>query len=307
MNLRIPGPTPLPDNVIAAMGQQMINHRGPQFEAMHADIVGWLKTFFETENDIYLLTSSGTGGMETGIVNTLSPGDRVLSVAGGVFGERYAKIAEIYGADVTRLTHKMGTAAKPEEVASIIREQGPFKAVTLTQNETSTGVLNDIGALAAAIHEAQDPSPLILVDGISGLGAVRLQMDAWGIDFVATGSQKAWMSPPGIAMVAMSPRAWEAYETAKCPRFYFDLGLAKRYALKNQTPTTPSVQTVFALHAALADMVDGRARGHCQATRRDIGALPCPCPGNRVGTLCRSETLLSDRDGRHVGRGDGDR
>jgi aspartate aminotransferase-like enzyme len=254
MNLRIPGPTPLPPDVLAAVGQQMINHRGPEFEALHKDIIGWLRMFFETQSDILLLTSSGTGGMEAAIVNTLSPGDKVLAVTIGVFGDRFAEIAEAYGATVTKLSFPLGKAADPAVVADKIRTAGPFAAVLLTQNETSSGITNDVEALSAAVHAAADPAPLILVDGISGLGAIRLQQDKWNIDVVVAGSQKAWMAPPGIAMISVGPRAWEAYKRAKMPRFYFDLGQAKKYAEKNQTPATPAVATLYGLHVSLKKM-----------------------------------------------------
>ncbi len=255
MNLRIPGPTPLPPDVMAAVGQQMINHRGPEFEALFHDVSEWLKVFFETDNDVYILTASGTGGMEAAIVNTLSPGDRVLAATVGVFGQRFAKIAEAYGADVTRLEFPLGSAADPQVVAAKIAEDGPYAAVLLTQNETSSGVINDVEALAATIR-SNDPAALILVDGISGLGAIRLRMDAWGVDVVVAGSQKAWMTPPGLAMVSMSPRAWEAYGRAKMPRFYFDLGDARKYAQRNQTPATPNVPALYGLHVSLKQMID---------------------------------------------------
>ncbi|MHB1296560.1 MAG: pyridoxal-phosphate-dependent aminotransferase family protein [Anaerolineae bacterium] len=271
MNLRIPGPTPLPPAVMAAVGQQMINHRGPEFEALFGEVSAWLKVFFATEQDVLVLTSSGTGGMEAAIVNTLSPGDRVLSVPIGVFGVRFAEIAEAYGAQVTRLSFPMGQAADPQLVADTIRKDGPFAAVLLTHNETSTGVTNDMQALSAAIHAAADPAPLILVDGISGMGAMPLEVDAWKLDVAVTGSQKTWSAPPGLAMVSMSPRAWEAYEKARMPRFYFDLGDARKYARKNQTPATPNVSALYGLHESLKGMAaEGPAA--IQARHHHIGA-----------------------------------
>ncbi|MBC7236647.1 MAG: alanine--glyoxylate aminotransferase family protein [Chloroflexi bacterium] len=259
MNLRIPGPTPLPPHVIDAVGQQMIDHRGPQFEAMLQDIVSWAKVFLETEGDVYLLTCSGTGGMEAAIVNTLSPGDRVLAVSIGSFGERFAKIASAYGAQVTMLSYPMGSPADPAQVAAKVVEEGPFAAVLLTQNETSSGVTNDTEALCRAIHDAADPAPLILIDAISGVPAIRLCTDAWGCDVVVTASQKAWMAPPGAVLLTFSQRAWAAYERARMPRFYLDLGQARQYAARHQTPATPSVPVVFGLHASLERMVqEGR-------------------------------------------------
>ena len=278
MNLRIPGPTPLPPDVIAAVGQQMINHRGPEFAEMFGEISGWLKVFFETDSDVYLLTSSGTGAMEAAIVNTLSPGDRVLAAPMGVFGDRFAEIAAAYGADVTRLDYVMGQATDPDRLATAIREQGPFVAVLLTQNETSSGVTNDVEALARAIQGAADPAPLILVDGISGMGAIRLQQDAWGVDVVVSGSQKAWMAPPGMAMISFGERAWAAYERARMPRFYFDMGLARQYAKRNQTPATPAVATLYGLHVSLKQMMAE-------------GVAACAARHERIGEYCRRGVL----------------
>jgi aspartate aminotransferase-like enzyme len=263
---------------MAAVGQQMINHRGPEFEAMFRDISAWLKVFFETEQDVYVLTSSGTGAMEAAIVNTLSPGDRVLAAPMGVFGERFIEIAKAYGADVTTQSTPLGQAVDPDEIAATLKAKGPFKAVLLTQNETSSGVTNDIEALCKAIYAAANPAPLILVDGISGLGAIRLRMDAWGVDVLVSGSQKAWMAPPGSAFIAMSPRAWKAYETAKMPRYYFDLGDAKKYHARAQTPATPNVAGLYGLHVGLKQMMtDGPEATYARHAR--------------IGAYCRQKAL----------------
>jgi len=254
INLRIPGPTPLPPDVLAAVSKQMINHRGADFARLFGEVSEWLKVFFETNQEVLILTSSGTGAMEASISNTLSPGDRVLAVSCGSFGDRYEEIARAYRADVVSLRFENGRTVQPEVVHRAVSEQGPFKAVIMTHNETSTGVLNDVQAIAAAIRAA-DPATLIMVDSISGLGGVRLQMDAWGVDSLVTASQKAWMAPPGVAMIAFSPRAWAAYETAQNPRYYFDLGIARQYAARNQTPATPALTALYGLHASLQRMV----------------------------------------------------
>ena len=256
MNLRIPGPTPLPPDVLEAVGQQMINHRGPEFEALFAEVTDWLKAFFETQQDVLLLTCSGTGGLEAAIVNTLSPGDRVLAVTVGAFGDRFAEIAAAHGAEVTREEAPMGCAADPAAVGKAVAEQGPFAAVLVTQNETSTGVTNDVQAISAAIRSAAgQEAPLLLVDAISGLGAIRLQADAWNCDVVVTGSQKAWMAPPGMAMVSVGARAWRAYARARMGRFYLDFGDARKYAERRQTPATPAVTVLYGLHASLRAMI----------------------------------------------------
>jgi len=270
MNLRIPGPTPLPPDVLQAVGQQMISHRAVAFEAMFAEVVENCKVFFETEGDLFVMTSSGTGGMETAIVNTLSPGDRVLAVSCGVFGDRFTKIAKAYGADVQALSFPLGQPVDPAAVETTLREDGPFSAVLVTQNETSAGVTNDIETLSRVIHAA-DPAPLMLVDAISGLGAIRCQADAWGVDVLISGSQKAWMAPPGLAMLSFNDRAWAAYEKARMPRYYFDLGSAKKYGDKHQTPATPNVAALYGLQYSLRRMVDEGLQA-CAERHQHIGA-----------------------------------
>jgi aspartate aminotransferase-like enzyme len=244
-NLRIPGPTALPLTVREAGARQMINHRGPEFKELLGRIQSGMKPYFGTTGDIAILTTAGTGGLEAAIVNTLSPGDRVLGVSIGAFGDRFAKIAEAYGATVDKVAAEWGWAAAPDEVRERLRAGGgDYRAVLLTHNETSTGVMNPIPELAAAIREAA-PDALILVDTVSSLGAVPFDMDGWGVDVVATASQKAWMAAPGLAMVAASDRAWAAMETAKMPRFYLDLRKHRDLMADGETPWTPAVAVAF--------------------------------------------------------------
>jgi aspartate aminotransferase-like enzyme len=257
-NLRIPGPTALPPSVREAGGRQMINHRGPEFAAMLARILDGMKPFFGTTSDVAMLTCAGSGGLEAAIVNTLSPGDRVLAVSIGSFGDRFAKIAAIYGADVTKIEVEWGQAADPGVVAEALGASPGYRAVLLTHNETSTGVMNPIAELAAAIRDAS-PESLILVDSVSGLGAVPFEMDAWGVDVVVTGSQKAWMSAPGLAMIAASERGWAATETATMPRFYLDLRSHRESAAAGQTPFTPAIAVVYQVDEGLRLMAaEGR-------------------------------------------------
>jgi aspartate aminotransferase-like enzyme len=251
-NLRIPGPTPCPDEVLQAMTKQMINHRGPEFRDILNRVTENLKVFFQTKNDLFLLTGSGTGGMEAAVINTLSPGDSVLSVSIGVFGDRFATIAEQYGANVTRLSFEWGKAADPDEVGKALQADPKIKAVLVTHNETSTGVTNDLEALSKVIKDA---GKLLLVDAISSLGSLNLPVDGWGCDVVVSGSQKGWMVPPGLAMVSVSQEAWQAHATAKMPRFYWDFTRAKSYFERGQTPWTPAVSTVFAMDRALQMML----------------------------------------------------
>ena len=248
MQLRIPGPTPIPEEILQTMTRQMINHRGPQFAEMIHKATDILKAMFQTKGDVFLLTCSGTGGMEAAIVNTLSPGDKVLVVANGFFGERFADIAELFGAQVERLRFEWGQAVDPQEVRRALSQDTGIKAVLVTHNETSTGVTSDLEAISAVVREYQK---LIIVDAISGLGSIDLPTDEWGCDVVITASQKGWMAPPGLAMVSVSERAWQAQAQAKMPKYYWDFAKAKSFLEKGQTPWTPAVSTVYALDAAL--------------------------------------------------------
>ena len=253
-NLRIPGPTALPPSVREAGARQMINHRGPEFAAMLERVMSGMKPYFGTTGDVAILSCAGTGGLEAAVVNVLSPGDRVLAVSIGSFGDRFAKIASTYGAEVTKIAVEWGQAADPAEIRSALAAAPPgVRAVLLTHNETSTGVMNPIPVLAEAIREAA-PDALVLVDSVSGLGAVPFEMDAWGIDVVVTGSQKAWMAAPGLAMVAASERAWAAMETATMPRFYLDLRGHRDAHAKGQTPWTPALAVVYQVDEGLALM-----------------------------------------------------
>jgi aspartate aminotransferase-like enzyme len=252
-NLRIPGPTPCPPETLGELSRQMINHRGPEFAALQGRIMERLKSFFRTQNEVYVITASGTGAMETSVVNTLSPGDHVLAVSIGEFGDRFAAIAEAYGAQVNRLSFDPGTAAVPEVIADALRKDPETKAVLVTHNETSTGVTNDVGAIGKAIR-AVNPDVLYIVDAISSLGCINFSTDQWGVDVATTCSQKGFMIPPGLSFISLSPRAWEAYEKAKMPKFYFDIGLYREYAKKGQPPWTPSVALYYGLDKAL-DMI----------------------------------------------------
>jgi aspartate aminotransferase-like enzyme len=277
-NLRIPGPTSLPPTVREAGGRQMVNHRGEEFKALLKRVEAGMKPFFGTEHDVILLTCAGTGALEAAVVNTLSPGDPVLAVTMGAFGDRFAKVAEVYGAAVTKLEVEWGKAAEPAAVREAADSIPGLRAVLLTHNETSTGVTNDSGALASAIREVT-PDALILVDGISALGAVPFAMDEWGLDLVVTGSQKAWMSAPGMAMAAVGPRAWKAGETARMPRFYLDLRRHRDTQVAGETPWTPAVAVMYQIDEGIRLMNaegDGVFARHeaCQAmTRAGLRAL----------------------------------
>lgn len=251
-NLRVPGPTPLPEEVLKAMSRQMINHRGAEFKALLTDVTANLKTLFQTKNDVLLLTGSGTGGLEAAVVNFLSPGDKVLAISIGVFGDRFASIAKQFGADVTVLSFEWGKPAEVDAVRKALEADPKIKAVLVTHNETSTGVTNDLKPIAATVKGF---GKLLLVDAISSLGSIELPVDEWKCDVTVTGSQKGWMAPPGMAMVAVGPEGWEANARARMPRFYWDLAKAKANLEKGETPWTPAVSIVYAFAVSLDMML----------------------------------------------------
>lgn len=254
-NLRVPGPTPIPARVLAEMARPMINHRGPEFAAILRRITTRLQYFFQTASPVLTFPASGTGGQEAAIANLFSPGDHVIALSIGNFGERLATIARKFGLKVTKVDFPWGEAADPKVVATHLQANAPYKGVLVTHNETSTGVLNDLEALSKVIRE-HNPDALIVVDAVSSLGCVPLEMDPWDIDVVLTGSQKGWMIPPGLMMIGVGPRAWEANQTAKLPRFYFDWALARKNMEKWQHPTTPPISLFYALDVALEMMLE---------------------------------------------------
>ncbi len=251
-NLRIPGPTPCPADVLQAMTKQMINHRGGEFGQILNGVTTRLKQLFQTKGDVFLLAGSGTGGLEATIVNALSPGDKVLSVSNGVFGERFAAIAQQFGAEVSPLRFEWGKPADANAVRQALQAEPKIKAVLVTHNETSTGVTNDLASISSVVKEF---GKLLLVDAISSLGSINLPVDDWHCDVAVTGSQKGWMTPPGLAMLSVSQEAWQAHVEAKMPRFYWDFTKAKSYLEKEQTPWTPAISTVFALSVSLEMML----------------------------------------------------
>jgi aspartate aminotransferase-like enzyme len=252
VNLRVPGPTPCPEDILLAGAQQMINHRGPEFSDIIQRVHSGLQRVFQTENQIAILTSSGTGAMEAAIVNTLSPGDRILMISIGVFGDRFCQIAEAYGVEIVKPDFPYGSFAKSEVVEEILAEDPSIKAVAVTHNETSTGVTNDLESLAGIIKRFDK---LLLVDAISSLGCLPLETDTWGCDVVMTASQKGFMVPPGLAFVSVSPRAIEASKSSRIPRFYLDFERHLSYFQRGQTPWTPAVSILVALDKALEKML----------------------------------------------------
>jgi aspartate aminotransferase-like enzyme len=271
INLRIPGPTPVPAAVLQAMARPMIDHRGPEFAAILTRVTDQLKYFFQTNADILCFPASGTGAMEAAIVNLFSPGDAVGAVTIGAFGNRLAKVAETFGVNVTRIEFPWGQAANAETVMERLAGITGLRGVLLTHNETSTGVTNNIQALASAIR-ARYPAVLIAVDAVSSLSCIDLRMDEWDLDVVITGSQKGWMVPPGLAMIGVSARAWKATQQAGLPRMYWDFAWAKRSLEKGQTPYTPPVSIFFGLDVAL-EMMRSEGREAIFARHQTVGDL----------------------------------
>jgi aspartate aminotransferase-like enzyme len=275
--LLTPGPTSVPPEVLRALAQPVLHHRSPDFAEVLGVALERLREVFRTENEVLVLTSSGTGAFESAIVNLLSPGERVLAVSQGEFGERWQKMARALGCDVVPLTYAWGDSPRPEDVRSALGESGATTAF-LVHSETSTGVVCDLEPLLAACRDA---GAISIVDAVSSLGAVPLETDGWGADVVVTGSQKALQTPPGLAFVAVSDRAWERSQTATLPRFYWDWGRQRQAQAGGSTPFTPATSTVVALVAALelvlADGLDAafarhRALGRaCRAGIRAIG------------------------------------
>jgi aspartate aminotransferase-like enzyme len=255
----------------------MIGHRSKVCCDIVAEVTAGLKEMFGTTGDLFILTSSGTGAMEAAVVNFLSPGDEALVMAAGKFGERFGHIARAYGANVTQIDIPYGQAIPPERVAEELAANPRFKAVFVTHNETSTGVTNDLEAIGSVVR---NHAALLIVDSISGAGALPLKMDDWGLDVVVSGSQKGWMIPPGLAFIAANERAWAAHAESTMPRFYFDLTAARKSAAKNTTPFTPAVGLLFGLQEALRLMreegfenIIERHRRLGQYTRDGIHAL----------------------------------
>ena len=253
-NLRIPGPVPLPEEVLQISAKQMINHRGPEYAGMLERMSTNLRTVLMTKNDVYFITSSGTGAMETAVFNTVSPGDKVLAIIIGFFGIRFAEIAEAVGADVTKLEFPLGQAVDVDVLRDALRAEPDYKAVILTHNESSSAVSNPLDEICKTIHDESDA--LILVDAVSSAGGMPIAVDAWGIDALATASQKSWVAPPGIAMIAFSQKAWQAYETCTTPRYYYDIQQYEDFLQLGQPPFTPCEPAMFALEVGLQSMVD---------------------------------------------------
>ena len=249
--LLTPGPTPIPPDVLLEMAKPIIHHRTPQFQKILQEAEEGLKYVFQTACDVFILASSGTGAMEAAVGNLLSAGDCALTVQGGKFGERWTELCKAYGVNTEVIDVEWGKAVSPQEIQKKLKSNPDIKAVFVTLCETSTGVTNDIEAIAGVV---KDSGAVLAVDAISGLGAVPLATDAWHCDVVVSGSQKGLMLPPGLGFISVSPKAAKLIESSKSPRYYFDLRKAKKALDKTDTPFTPAITLVIALNEALRMM-----------------------------------------------------
>jgi len=246
----LPGPTPVPDRVARAMSRPLVNHRGPEFMQLIQEVTEGVKKVYHTKHNVLIYPSSGTGGLEAAVVNFISPGDKVLAISIGVFGDRFADIAKEFGANVEKIDFPMGQAADPQVVADRIKKDTnkDIKAILITHNETSTGVYNDIKSIREAIG---DHPALFMVDAVSSLVAIDLKMDDWKLDVVVSGSQKAFMIPPGLSFVAFNDRALKVHEKSTNTKFYWSVTKGLKYLEKNQNPFTPPISIYYGLQEAL--------------------------------------------------------
>ena len=280
LNLMIPGPTPVPENVLSCMSKHPIGHRSGEFQEIVKKTTNQLKWLHQTTADVLTITGSGTAAMEAGIINTLSKGDQVICGDNGKFGERWVKVAKAYGLEVKVVKADWGQPLDPNEFKRLLKEDrdGKIKAVILTHSETSTGVINDLKTINNEVKS--NSKAITIADCVTSLGACNIPMDEWGIDVIASGSQKGYMIPPGLSFVAMSKRAWEANEQSNLPKFYLDLKQYLKTANKNSNPFTPAINLYFALEASLTMMqkeglnnIFARHARHQKATQEGIKAM----------------------------------
>jgi aspartate aminotransferase-like enzyme len=296
-----PGPTPVPPEVLLAMARPMIHHRAPEFGPIFAEVRDGLKWLFQTRNDVLMLASSGTGGMEGAVSNFLSPGDRALFVNGGKFGERWGKICKTFGVQATEIKVEWGRAVDPQAVDDALKKDPSIKAVYVQASETSTGVSHDVKALGEIVRAYEDT--ILVVDAITALGVFDIKTDAWGLDVVITGSQKALMLPPGMAFVSVSDKAWRLAEKAKNAAFYFNFRKERENQVKNQTAFTPAVSLIIGLREVFTmlkaeglEALFSRQRRLAHAMREGIKAaglslFPKESPSDALTAVCAPEGI----------------
>ncbi len=274
----IPGPTPVPERVLKALSQHPIGHRSPEFQGITKRTNELLKWLHQTSQDVLTIAGSGTAAMEAAIINTLSKGDKVICGENGKFGERWVKVAQSFGLEVEVIKAEWGNPLDPEQFRKALEADAEIRAVIVTHSETSTGVINDLKSISN--HVQKHKNALIIADCVTSLGACNVPMDEWGIDVIASGSQKGYMMPPGLSFVAMSEKAWEANKRSNLPKFYLDLSSYQKTISKDSTPFTPSVNLYFALEASLTmmqeeglEVIFKRHERHKKATQAGIKGM----------------------------------
>jgi aspartate aminotransferase-like enzyme len=282
-----PGPTPVPENVLSAAAEPIIHHRTPEFSGIFMETTEGLKYVFGTKEDVYILTSSGTGAMEAAVANLLSPGDKALTINAGKFGERWGNLCKAYGIAHKEIVVEWGKDYPKEELERELKAMPDCKAVFCQLSETSTGAIFDIKGFAEVVART---SAVIVVDGISGTGATPCPMDDWKVDVMVSGSQKSFMIPPGLAYIAVGPKAWKLVETAKCPRFYFDLKKARKNLADKTTPWTPAISLVIQQKKAL-DIIKAMGLEKLYEHHRILG------DATRAGVRAMGLELLAQKPG----------
>jgi len=296
-----PGPTPVPENVLAAAAEPIIHHRTPEFSGIFMEVSEGLKYVFGTKEDVFILTSSGSGAMETAVINTLNPGDKVITLSGGKFGERWGKICRAYGVEVREIELEWGELFSKEQLAEELKALPETKAVFATLSETSSGTVYDIQGYGEVMAKTD---AILVVDGISGLGATPCPMDEWKVDIMVAGSQKSFMIPPGLAYLAFSPKAWNLVENSTLPKFYFDAKAYKKNLAKKTTPWTPAISLIIQQKKAL-DLIKSMGleklfehhRILGDATRAGIKALGLELLSKNPGNILTAVKVPAGVDG----------
>jgi aspartate aminotransferase-like enzyme len=296
-----PGPTPLPPSVLSAAAEPIIHHRTPEFSSIYKDVTEGLKYVFQTQNDVFIMASSGTGAMEAAVVNTLSPGDKIISVNCGKFAARWGQIARAYGAEVKEIILPWGDTLPKDRLAHELAANPDTKAVLTTLAATSTGTLYDIQGFG---HEVSRSDALLIVDGISGLGATPCPMDKWKVDVLISGSQKSFMSPPGLSYISFNKKAWDRVELSMMPKFYFDAREYKKSLKKQTSPWTPAISLIIQQKKALEIIqsigLDNLIRHHQtlgEAVRAGIRALGLELLSKNPGNILTAVKVPKGIDG----------